>query len=86
VDFSRVAALAIVAATGMWLSAAGPGQTDATTAGQTVRASVSESPGWTTGTECTPQAAARRCAWGTGRWDVVEVPTVPPTMILVATD
>jgi hypothetical protein len=67
----RLATLALAGAVALWLSAAGDGSAKTASATQTVRVRVIESIGWQTGPGCTrPTVALRRCAHGSGRWDI----------------
>jgi hypothetical protein len=67
----RLASLALAGAVALWLSAAGGGRADTASATQTVRVQVIASLGWQTGHGCTrPAAVVRRCAHGSGRWEI----------------
>lgn len=67
----RLASLALAGAVALWLSAAGGGRADTASATQTVRVRVIESLSWQTGHGCAgPAAVVRRCARGSGRWEI----------------
>lgn len=68
----RLATLALAGAVVLWLSAAGGGLAETAGATQAVRVRVIASLGWRTGGGCTRPVAARRCADGSGQWDIAQ--------------